>query len=273
MRKYVKKSILKGSINKTICLISDIHFYYKYNKSIFNIILTDIKENKPDYICIPGDIIDFPNMDLKSLKPLYNFLEELGKISKVIITLGNHDLTLDHNYFYDKKYVTELRNIKNVFLLENEEYIDGDIRFIGETDNALLSHKEVGYDKEVIDEYNVLLKNIDDKKYNILLAHNPIYLVKDKVINGIKNYDKLDLILSGHTHGGILPNNLDIHFGIVSPGKRLFPKNVRGTFNKKGVTHIISNGILKFSNSAHILHKLTGLFAISIDYINIKKEI
>lgn len=273
MRKYVKNINIKGDIDKTICLISDIHFYKKFYYQIFDIVLDDIKDKNIDYICIPGDLIDVANLKIDELKPLYKFLEELGKKAKVFITLGNHDLTVDHKYYYNKEYIKGLRNIKNVYLLEDEEYIDGKIRFIGESDNAFLSHKEVGYDDIYIDEYNKLLANIDDKKYNILIAHSPIYLVKDKVINGIKNYDKLDLILSGHTHGGMLPNKLNVHFGIISPGKRLFPRNIRGIFNKKGVTHIISNGLMKFSNSAKILNKITGLYALDISYINIKKEI
>ena len=272
MKKKVKEINIDGNINKKICLISDIHFYRNYNLKIFDIIEKNIKANKPDYICIPGDIIDIPNLEISKLKPLYDFLTRLGSICKVFISLGNHDLSVDHSYYYNEPYIKSLSSIKNVFLLANNEYIDKNIRFIGIMDNVNVSHKEHGLDNIIIKDYNNLFKMIDikDNKYNILLAHNPIYLVKKETTKKIDDWSYISLVLSGHTHGGLMPEFIKTHYGIVSPAKRLLPKNIRGKFCINGTNIIISNGVVKLSYCAGVLHKFNFLFPISIDYINIK---
>lgn len=271
MLKEIKNIKIDNKLNKKICLISDIHFYRNYNLNTFKLLLDNINKNKPDYICIPGDIIDIPNLNITELTPLKNFLEELGKICKVIITLGNHDISVNHSYYYNEPYINFLKGLKNIHLLIDEEYIDNNIRFIGFKDNVLVSHKEVGYDKVVINDYNNLFKKIkpDNKKYNILLAHNPIYLVREKTYKNIKELNKINLILSGHTHGGLMPSFLPFKFGIISPGKRFFPNKIRGIYKLDNTKLIISNAVIKLSYSAHSLSKLNFLFPVSIYYINI----
>ena len=55
------------------------------------------------------------------------------------------------------------------------------------------------------------LENTTDKDYTILLSHNPMYLEK------IKD-EKIDLVLSGHTHGGQL---LPVQIGRASCRERV----------------------------------------------------
>jgi len=49
---------LSNKYNKTIALFADIHYSKKYPLKNLKKIIENIKFNKPDYICIPGDIID-----------------------------------------------------------------------------------------------------------------------------------------------------------------------------------------------------------------------
>ena len=274
MIKEIKNINIKGSIDKRICLISDIHFYRDYNLLIFKKIIDTLSNIKPDYICIPGDIIDVPNLSINELQVLYEFLGDLGKIAKVIVSLGNHDISVNHSYYFNEPYINGLKDIKNLYLLIDEEYIDGDIRFIGFKDNVKVSHKETGFDKVVIKDYDDLFKKIKVKndKYNILLAHNPIYLVRPSIYKNIKEFNKIDLILSGHTHGGLVYSFIPGKFGIISPAKRFFPSKVRGKYLLDKTNLIISDGIMKLSHAAGVFHKFTGLFPISIYNINIKKE-
>ena len=72
-----------------IGLISDIHYYPDYNTKIFTRITNQLKMNKPNYLCIAGDILD--TTKYLELDKLFNWLNELSKICPIIAVLGNHD--------------------------------------------------------------------------------------------------------------------------------------------------------------------------------------
>lgn len=248
--------------NKKICLIADIHFYYDIKESIFDQIINNIKKNKPDYICISGDITDrYEIVEDKMMEKLYKFLADLGKITKVFLILGNHDLTIKQTILE-----TNLRKVKNVTLLE-EKIIIGDLCFQAYNQSKETYQNESSYCNQVIKEINAQL-NIDKTKYNILLAHNPIYLVKDKVFDNSKIKD-CDLILSGHNHDGIITFLMPKNTSLISPKKKLFLKNGRGRIVKNKTNIIITGGITKLSNCSGSISKLNKFLPISINYITI----
>ena len=77
-------------------------------------------------------------------------------------------------------------------------------------------------------------------------------------------------------HNGVVPPILDELFdnnrGIVSPNKKIFPKNARGIIKDNNIT-VISSGVTKISNSAgRALKWLDIFFPIGINYIEISKE-
>ena len=49
---------ISGNIDKTIVLISDIHYTNKKDIKHLYKVLNKIKRIRPNYICIPGDLID-----------------------------------------------------------------------------------------------------------------------------------------------------------------------------------------------------------------------
>lgn len=270
MRLDIVNDNIKGNINKKICLISDIHFYKPFNNKVFDILKENIDENKPDYICVPGDLVTEADLNDKDLKPLYSFFEELGSKYKVIISIGNHDISVKNKKKENKHFFEKLNSIKGVEVLINDSYIDENIRFIGYLDNLDATLNEKGYEKVVTDEFNELLDkvNIDSKYYNILLCHNPIYI--SRIYKDIKKWAFLSLVLSGHTHGGIF--HLKGNSGLISPCKKLFPKEIRGHYLKNKVHIIISDGVTKLSYSAKLFRHFNFLFPISINYINISKK-
>ena len=271
-------TILNSNINTKICLIADIHFSYKFKKNIFQKIIDNITKNNPDYICIAGDIIDYAEMEnMENIDELYNFFKELGKIAKTFIVLGNHDITsnkINRNniiskyiYKYPNSFVKNIKKIKNVTLLANEIYEDKNIRFIGyeESYNAHYD-KENGY-KLAIKETNELISNINSKKYNVLLSHNPLYLTDKKVYNNINNFNKLNLILAGHTHNGMLPNFIKTNNLLISPSKEWFVKDGRGHIIKDGVDIIVTGGVTKLSERSGIFSTFNFVYDMNIDYI------
>ena len=79
--------------NVKLCLLTDLHFTDNYDLTILDKIKENVKINRPDFICLSGDIIDQSTViNSNDIELLKKFIEELSHISQVIITLGNHDI-------------------------------------------------------------------------------------------------------------------------------------------------------------------------------------
>ncbi|MGM9834270.1 MAG: metallophosphoesterase [Bacilli bacterium] len=274
----------KMNLNKKIVLISDIHFSSKFKKEKVDLIINKIKAIKPNYICIPGDILDCTNV-LKdnSLKDfISNFLKEIAQISKTIITIGNHDnynllkkgFRCTFSFDKNEKWFKEINNIDNVIFLDNEIYEEDNIRFIGFNPSSEYYENERENEDLFLKELQNKIPQMDNKKYNILLCHTPLYVLTPKTINILNN---INLILSGHMHNGVVPPIIDAIFkgnkGIFSPDGTWFFKTkfTRGIYNLENKTLIISGGITKIHDcSPNILVPFNELFPMSIDIINLK---
>ena len=257
---------LKANIEITIAHFSDIHYSIKYEMKKFDKILTNLKKIKPNYICITGDIVDnigiAENSDL--MKTLYNFFEELGLIAKVLVTLGNHDIRKYHDIENNKWYLN-LKKIKNIILLDNENYIENDICFYGFT------AKEEYYCNEY-SNINLLIKDMNNivlnkQTYNILLIHSPIHLDNELIYEKIKNFN---LILAGHTHNGLTPHFFKGNFALCTPSHKFFAKNARNSFKNKEIPIIISGGITKLSRGTGLLHFFDQFYKSDLNYIRLK---
>lgn len=262
MKLKIKNTKISNKFKKKICLIADIHFYYDTNPAIFDLIINNIKRNKPDYICISGDITDRKEIvEDPIMNILYSFLNDLGNLAQVYIILGNHDLTANKDLL-----IENLKKIKNINFLE-EAIIDNDISIHVYNQTKETYQKETGYENKVINELNEQLKPTKDK-FNILLAHSPIYLVKDQVFNNT-SLNKYNLILCGHNHDGIITFLMPKNTSLISPKKKMFLKNGRGLVKKDKTNIVITGGVTKLSNCSGKISKLNKYLRISIDYINI----
>ena len=271
LKKYCLKT--EKNINIKIMHISDIHFSLNYKIKRLDMVLNKIKENYPNYICITGDLIDVNNITKdKSFIYFEKFINNLASISKVIISIGNHEYFVEEskNKYSLKDDISWLKKFKNknIIVLDNEIYKDDNINFIG-------FNPEIEYYKkneiEILKEDNIklykLLNKVNDK-YNILLCHTPMYLYQSKNYEKIKDLKKIDLVLCGHTHGGMIPSFIPGRFGIISPSKRLFPKNIRGINTINGVTIIISSGVTKLSRKSKLM-QFTDVYGANINEIKI----
>ena len=95
-----------------------------------------------------------------------------------------------------------------------------------------------------------ILGKADQSKYQILMAHNPVYM---------ETYKKwgADLVLCGHLHGGIV--RIPGIGGVISPQFRLFPRH-SGELTKEGKqTMVVSKGLgthtikIRFLNMAEVI--------------------
>lgn len=272
MRIYVSKyDLISNKIDDiVIAHISDIHYDVKYNLKRFDILVDEISKIKPDYICITGDVLD-TNLVFDK-KDVYNYLvcfvNRLCMISKVIITLGNHEMYgKTTNY---KKIINDLKVNTAAIILDNELYKDGNICFIGFNPTEEYYNKRTK--KLLIRDVNNLKFKIEKNKYNILLIHTPKDILSKKIYSNTEIVKNSDLILAGHTHGGMVPLNVFGHMGLIAPEKTLFPINVRGHLKKDKTDLIICSGIVRLSNSAHFFKYFNDLYSMHINSINIVKS-
>lgn len=275
---YTKKDIK----DLKLALISDIHYYPNYNQKILNRILKQIKNNKPDYICIAGDILD--TTKCPELSQLFNWLEQLSQISPIIAVLGNHDEKCGSmwNWTHQKNelLLEGLKKIKNFNLLDNNILTFNNISFYGF--NATYKYYEK--DNESFESFEEEMKdknpNFNKDNYNITLFHSPI-----NIYNYIAKYPKhplndTDLILSGHMHNGCIPYFITNPFNklfkssisLINPLRQFFRPYSQGRIYKIKDGYIYE-GINKFSHSTKLFHKLDFIYQKNVQFITIKKQV
>lgn len=261
--------IYNDKVNKDITIIhfADIHFSITSKLSRLLKLVDYVKKIKPDYIMITGDTIDNPSIIKKDkIKELIIFLTRLGEVSPVFISLGNHDIISNEDYLFFES----LNSIKNINILNNKSYQDKNICVIGMT---LPSNYYYNISRKESSAVLVHFINNEFKELHhtnkvvpiILLVHSPICLNNQEVLKAMQN---ADIVLSGHTHRGMVPKCLDILFkdnrGIIAPNKEFFPKVAKGKMeydiNGKKITIIINGAITKLSRQAGRLFNSLNVF-------------
>lgn len=95
-------------------------------------ILNEIKQNKCDGIVVLGDVLDrHATVNTSVLTRAIKFLNELRKISKLYVLIGNHDLKSNDQFFSEDHPFLALRYWDNTILVDKvvDDYIN-DKRFI-----------------------------------------------------------------------------------------------------------------------------------------------
>lgn len=226
--------------------LSDLHLSGSNNH--FDNLFAKLTKIECELIIVSGDLID----DDSGIEACINYLSVLRTIYGIFVTYGNHD-----KYFAGLKefiFFPVLKKFKHnnitlltsklqegkVVVLDNKIthlYIKGiQIGLIG-VDCPL------GYDrfndgnrfKHEIDEVQRLVDKADKDNYNILITHVP------DLIQEIDTHS-INLILSGHTHGG------QIRLPLIGP------LLVYSSFQKK-----YNMGLFKYNSS--YLHVSSGLGA------------
>ena len=226
-----------------IAHVSDLHNTEigKNNEKLLNI----IKEAKPDIIAITGDLIDSRNTDVEKA---LQFAKEAVKIAPCYYVTGNHEARISE---YDslKNGLTEL----GVKVLENEridlERSGEKLTVIGINDPSFQTDYLFGNSEAIANKSISQLMNENDS-FTLLLSHRP-ELFKIYADN------KVDLVLSGHAHGGQF--RLPFAGGLIAPNQGLFPKYDAGLYKEENTNMIVSRGIgnsiipLRFNNRPEIV--------------------
>ena len=170
-----------------IAFFADSHMGTTFDGEGFIKELKKIEAQNPDILLIPGDFIDDETTHadmIKACAALGDFKSRYG----VFFSFGNHDRGYyrDENSDFDEHdLINELQKNGVHVLIDQYELIDDRFYVVGREDAS--------YDRKSASE---VVEGLEDK-YIIVLDHEP------------NDYDaeaatSMDLVLSGHTHGGQL---------------------------------------------------------------------
>ena len=238
--KVTRYEIKSNKIDKDlkVLFLSDLHGF-TYGNRLYN----RIKALEPDVILIGGDSVNKTNA--KSFDKAKKLICRLPEIAPTYFAFGNHESKLKSLSFDEDRelkmafnaFISEL-NANNVWLMYNE------VEDIGDLSVMPIELPLEYYCKRELKPYNKdevigsIIGELSVDKFNIILSHNPNYA---------GNYAELnpDLILCGHTHGGLV--RIPFVGAIISPELELFPKYSGGMYTvvngERSTKLIVSKGL------------------------------
>ena len=221
-----------------IVQISDLH-NVKFGKN--NQKLVDrIRECEPDMIVLTGDLVDSNHTNVDRA---VQFVDEIVKICPVYYVTGNHE------YWLEKSEYDELMDglvSAGVVILDNQvveiSMRDAKFRLVGLDDRsladgtleALLSDESIRNNQAEQKEETADNEDSGEKELTVVLAHEPQYLARYAGTG-------VDLVLSGHAHGGQF--RLPFVGGIVAPDQGFLPEYTAGEYYMNGTEMIVSRGL------------------------------
>jgi len=192
-------------------------------------LLRKIQAVSPDIIVITGDLIDRRKYDLDAAMI---FINGARKIAPVYYVSGNHEA-------WSGDYENISKNLKSsgVQILDDTKATltrgKGKIEILGLSDPDFLTYSYLdGTNTSKLREHIKRLS--DDDMFQILLCHRP-------ELFDIYEEENIDLIFSGHAHGGQF--RIPFIGGLAAPDQGLFPKYTSGAYIKNQSTMIVSRGL------------------------------
>ena len=200
-----------------IAQVTDFHSNHRIDIAKLN---EGIREFDPHIIALTGDLVDHKTEDLSTALSLVESLESIGV--PIYFVEGNHEIANRHRV----ELLEELSE-RGVITLRNNG-LEADVG-----GRPVHIYGAEFYVEEA--DYQDLLEKVDGKALNILLSHSPVR--PSWYADG-----RVDLILSGHTHGGQI--RLPFIGGLVSPGQGFFPQYDKGLMElPEGTLLHIDSGI------------------------------
>jgi len=209
-------------------------------------LLTMLQDAEPDIIAITGDLIDSRNTDIEIA---LHFAEEAVKIAPCYYVTGNHEARKSEKLYAD--FEASLIEAGVVVLHDSEVLIereDANISLVGIDDPAFAENNGGGVGSSMAPDHIGAISTNDG--FTILLSHRPEFF------NQYVRAD-VDLVLSGHAHGGQF--RLPFVGGLVAPNQGLFPKYDAGLYTEENTNMIVSRGIgnsilpFRFNNRPEVI--------------------
>lgn len=208
-------------------------------------LLTMLRNSDPDMIAITGDLVDSRNTDMDIALA---FVKEAVKIAPCYYVTGNNEARISA-YGELKNGLEEVGAIvlgnMRVEIAQDSEYIT----VLGVDDPRFQTDYLFGDSDAVVSASLAELRTQNDG-FTVLLSHRP-ELFDTYVASGV------DLVLSGHAHGGQF--RLPFVGGLAAPGQGLFPKYDAGVYVEGNTHMVVSRGIgnsafpFRFNNRPEVI--------------------
>jgi len=210
-----------------IVQISDLHNkMFGENQSK---LLSKIRSLSPDIIIVTGDLVDRRDFDLDTAM---HFINGAVEIAPTYFVSGNHEA-------WSGKYpqITHQLIKAGVYIMDDTELElskgNSSIQILGLSDPDFLTTaysegSNTGRLEEQLKQFS------ENEEFTVLLSHRP-------ELFDLYQDNNMDLIFSGHAHGGQF--RLPFVGGLVAPDQGLFPQYTSGRYNKESSTMFVSRGL------------------------------
>lgn len=199
----------------TIAQLSDIHAGIYMTEKEMQKILEMVNPLHPQMVALTGDFVD-------------SRAEEIGPVAKVFSQLktdyGTFGCMGNHDVFDNYSVLSKTMKESGITMLDNGNRI---LRVNGDELSVL------GVADGRFAQLDPAMKGIDPDSFKILLAHRPSFFEHAKTA-------KINLQVSGHTHGGQIALNL---FGIPLNPVHLFHKYAQGLYQEGKSNLYVNSGV------------------------------
>lgn len=237
--------------NFRVALLSDSHTGTTFHGDGFSEHMKEIGKQNPDVVLVAGDFVD----DDTTKEDMIRCCQALGEMKTtygVFYVFGNHDkgyYPSDYRGYTGDDLIAELEKNGVTVLQDQNVLIDNRVYIIGRQDRSEDVEKGKGRA-----DMATLTQDLDDSKFSIVMDHQPADY-EAQAASGV------DLVVSGHTHGGqLFPlMNIENLTGLGGDDK-VYGYEKRGNTNFI-VTSGISDWAIKFKTgcrSEYVLIDIQG---------------
>ena len=212
-----------------IVLLADLHGneHGENNKKL----VEQIKKAKPDIIAIAGDLVDRyqpGHNEMNQLKVIYALIPQLTEIAPVYYVTGNHE--------WDSGVIRNLLDFLNeqtgVYVLRNEYK-----RLTKGSDSIILAGiDDPGGPADMIKPRDFIGKVVSSEAPDFLA----VMVHRNYNLRLLSELD-VDLVLSGHAHGGMV--RLPFTDGFIGPSMEFFPTYTSGVYTQSNTNMVVTRGL------------------------------
>ena len=209
-----------------VAVFADSHVGTTFHGEGFAEHMKTIEEQHPDVVLIVGDFVD--DATKEDMIACCKALGELDTTYGVYYVFGNHDKGYyppEYRGYDGNDLIVELEKNQVHVLQDEVELIADKFYIIGRQDKS----EEYAEKRATMEE---LTANLDPDKFSIVLDHQPQDYAAQQNVN-------VDLVLSGHTHGGQLFPLMTIeNLTKMTPDDRVY-----GYEQRENTNFIVTSGI------------------------------
>lgn len=171
-----------------VVLVADIHYGSFHSENELREKCEEINEINPDMVFLCGDIVD-EKTTTEKMEEVFEIISSIRSKYGVFYVYGNHDRQ-EYTAFplYSNEELRTVMERNGIVVLRDELFeLNDELTVVGREDFSVTGRASI----------KTLLQNADRETFIVTLDHQPVQLQE----NGEAG---VDLLLSGHTHGGQL---------------------------------------------------------------------